>query len=117
MESRTGAARLALTTDAAVVPLAQWGPHRLHDYHTKKLHFRLRTPADYYVGEPIDLSALRAEVRAGRPLSAELLHETTELLMSRVRDQLAEIRGESAPKAFYPRPRRDLPGDVSGTAA
>jgi 1-acyl-sn-glycerol-3-phosphate acyltransferase len=117
MESRTGAARLALTTDAAVVPLAQWGPQRLHDYHTKKLHFRLRTPADYSVGEPIDLSALRAEVRAGRALTAELLRETTELLMSRVRDQLAELRDEPAPASFYPRPRRSLPGDVSGTAA
>jgi len=117
MESRTGVARLALTTDAVVVPVAQWGPQRLHDYHTKKLHLRLRSPADYLVGEPVDLSELRAEIAAGRALTNDLLRSTTDLIMSRVRDQLAELRGETAPTSFHPRPRRELPGDVSGSAA
>jgi 1-acyl-sn-glycerol-3-phosphate acyltransferase len=116
MEARTGVARLALTSDAVVLPVAQWGPHRVHDYHTKKWHLR-RTPADYLVGEPVDLSALRAEVRAGRPLNADVLREVTDLIMTRVRDQLAELRGQPAPAAFHPRPRRELPGDVSGSAA
>src|SRR3954465_1196093 len=80
MQSRTGVARLALTTDAVVVPVAQWGPQRLHDYHRKRLYPRLRVPAEYLVGEPVDLDALRAEVRAGRPLTAELLRQTTELI-------------------------------------
>jgi 1-acyl-sn-glycerol-3-phosphate acyltransferase len=117
MESRTGVARLALTTDAVVLPVAQWGPQRLHDYHTKKWHVRLRTPADYLVGEPVDLSALRAEVRAGRPLSTDLLREVTDLIMTHVRDQLAELRAEPAPAGFHPRPGRELPGDLSGSAA
>jgi 1-acyl-sn-glycerol-3-phosphate acyltransferase len=115
MQARTGVARLALTTDAVVLPVAQWGPHRVHDYHTKKLHLRLRTPADYLVGEPVDLSAERAEVRAGRPLSVELLRETTDLIMARVRDQLGELRGETPPATFHPRPPRELPGDVPGS--
>ena len=117
MEARTGVARLALTTDAAVVPVAQWGPQKLHDYHTKKFHPRLRAPADYLVGEPIDLSAQRARLRAGEPLSGNLLRETTDLIMGRVRDQLAELRGEPAPLGFHPRPAPELPGDVSGSAA
>ena len=117
MESRTGVARLALTTEAVVVPVAQWGPHRLHDYHTKKWHLRLRSPADYAVGEPVDLSALRAEVAAGRALTPDLLRQTTDLIMSRVREQLGELRGETPPDGFYSRPRRELPGDVSGSAA
>ena len=118
MQSRTGVARLALTTDAVVLPVAQWGPHRVHDYHAKKLHLRPRTPADYLVGEPVDLSSLRAEVRAGRSLDAALLRETTDLIMGRVRDQLAELRGEPAPTSFHPGPgRRELPGDVAGSAA
>ena len=37
MQARTGVARLALTTDAVVLPVAQWGPQRVHDYHAKKL--------------------------------------------------------------------------------
>jgi 1-acyl-sn-glycerol-3-phosphate acyltransferase len=117
MQARTGVARLALTTDAVVLPVAQWGPQRVHDYHRKKLHLRFRAPADYLVGEPVDLSAARAHVRDGAPLSAELLRETTDLIMSRVRDQLAELREEPAPLTFHPRPQRELPGDLSGSAA
>jgi 1-acyl-sn-glycerol-3-phosphate acyltransferase len=117
MESRTGVARLALTTDAVVLPVAQWGPQRVHDYHRRKFHLRFRAPADYLVGEPVDLSAARARVRAGAPLSAPLLRETTDLIMTRVRDQLAELRQETAPSSFHPRPRRELPGDLSGSAA
>jgi 1-acyl-sn-glycerol-3-phosphate acyltransferase len=117
MQGRTGVARLALTTDAVVVPVAQWGPQRVHDYHTGELHLRLRTPADYLVGEPVDLSDLRAEVRAGRPLDADLLRSTTDLVMGRVRDLLGELRGETPPTTFYARPRREQPGDVSGSAA
>jgi hypothetical protein len=89
----------------------------VHDYHRKKLRLRLRAPAEYLVGEPVDLSDLRAEVRAGRALSAELLRDTTDLIMSRVRDQLAELREAPAPLTFHPRPRRELPGDLSGSAA
>jgi 1-acyl-sn-glycerol-3-phosphate acyltransferase len=117
MQGRTGVARLALTTDAVVLPVAQWGPQRVHDYHTKKLHLRLRTPADYLVGEPIDLAELRAEVRAGRPLSADLLRSTTDLIMGRVRDLLGEIRGETPPSAFHPRPGREASGGAPGEAA
>jgi 1-acyl-sn-glycerol-3-phosphate acyltransferase len=117
MEARTGVARLALTTEAPVLPVAQWGPQRVHDYHSRKLHLRLRTPADYLVGEPVELSDLRARVRAGQPLSGELLREVTDRLMVQVRDQLAELRGEQPPAAFHPRPRRELPGDVPGDAA
>ena len=117
MQARTGVARLALTTDAVVLPVAQWGPQRVHDYHRKKLYLRFRAPADSLVGEPIDLSAARAQVRDDGHLSAQLLRETTDLIMSRVRDELAELRGEPAPPTFHPRPRRELPGDLSGSAA
>ncbi len=117
MQARTGVARLALTTDAVVLPVAQWGPQEVHDYHRKKLRLRLRAPAEYLVGEPVDLSDLRAEVRAGRPLTPELLRETTDLIMGRVRDLLAELRGEPAPPGFASRARRRLPGDLPGSAA
>jgi 1-acyl-sn-glycerol-3-phosphate acyltransferase len=117
MQARTGVARLALSTDAVVLPVAQWGPQRVHDYHRKKLRLRFRAPADYLVGEPVDLSALRAEVRGGRPLSAQLLRDTTDLIMEQVRGQLAELRDAPAPRTFHPRPRRELPGDLSGSAA
>ena len=117
MEARTGVARLALTTDAVVLPVAQWGAHRVHDYHAGRLNLRLRAPVDYLVGEPVDLSAQRRTLRAGAPVPGDLLRETTDLIMGRVRGQLAELRGETAPPAVHPRPRREQPGDVSGSAA
>ncbi|TFV61750.1 1-acyl-sn-glycerol-3-phosphate acyltransferase [Geodermatophilus sp. DF01-2] len=117
MEARTGVARLALATDAVVLPVAQWGPQRVHDYHAKELHPRLRAPADYLVGEPLDLADLRTQVRDGRPMSGELLREVTDRMMASVRDQLAELRGEPAPTTFAPHPRRRLPGDLPGSAA
>ena len=117
MQARTGVARLALTTDAVVLPVAQWGPQRVHDYHTGKLHLRLRTPTEYALGEPVDLAALRAEVRAGRPLTPDLLREVTDTIMGRVRDLLADVRGEPAPPGFAARPRRSLPGGPPGSAA
>lgn len=110
MQPRTGVAWLALSTHATVVPVAQWGPQRVHDYHTKKLHLRLRTPVEYLVGEPVDLTALRAEVRAGRPLSGDLLREVTDLLMSQIREQLGEVRGEQPPARLHPGPPRPHPG-------
>lgn len=113
MQARTGVARLALTTDAVVLPVAQWGPQRVHDYHRKKLRLRLRAPADYLVGEPVDLSALRAEVAAGRPLTGELLREVTDMIMTRVRDQLGDLRHETPPREFHPRPARELPGSAA----
>ncbi|WP_242658485.1 lysophospholipid acyltransferase family protein [Klenkia brasiliensis] len=115
MQPRTGAARLALTSDAVVVPLAQWGPQRVHDYHTKQLHLRLRTRADYLVGEPVDLSDLRAQVREGRPITADLLREATDRMMGRVRAQLGEVRGTTPPVAVHPRPGRTA-GDLPGSA-
>jgi 1-acyl-sn-glycerol-3-phosphate acyltransferase len=114
MQPSTGAARLALTTDAVVIPVAQWGPQHVHDYHRKKLRLRFRARADYLVGDPIDLEAQREALRAGRPLTAELLRETSNLMMSRVRDQLAELRDEPAPIGFAPRP---ISGTTSGSAA
>ena len=118
MQPSTGAARLALTTDAVVVPVAQWGPQEVHDYHRKKLRLRLRAPAEYLIGDPVDLEAQRAAVRAGSPLTAELLRETSNLMMSRVRDQLAEVRNEPAPLGFAPRPiSGSAGGPASGSAA
>jgi 1-acyl-sn-glycerol-3-phosphate acyltransferase len=114
MQARSGVARLALTTDAVVLPVAQWGPQRVHDYHAKRLRLRLRTPADYLVGEPVDLSAQRARVRAGQPMTGELLREVTDLLMVQVRTQLGELRGEQPPAEFHPRPVRSA---LPGTAA
>jgi 1-acyl-sn-glycerol-3-phosphate acyltransferase len=99
MQPRTGVARLALSTDAPVVPVAQWGPQLALDVERHKIRPFPRREAWCVAGPPIDLSAYR-----DRPLTAELLREVTDLIMGKVRDQLAEVRGEPAPEGFFRRP-------------
>jgi 1-acyl-sn-glycerol-3-phosphate acyltransferase len=99
MQPRTGVARLALTTDAPVIPVAQWGPQVLLDVKRRTFRPFRRPEAFCQAGPALDLSAYR-----DRPLTAELLHEVTQVIMGAVRDQLAEVRGEPAPLEFFRRP-------------
>jgi hypothetical protein len=47
-------------------------------------------------GEPVDLSAFQ-----GKPITNELLHEATEVIMQRVAAELGTIRGETPPKELF----------------
>ena len=98
MRSRTGVARLALSTDVPVIPTVHWGTREVLDGYNKKFRPLPRTTITVRCGEPVDLSAYR-----GRPIDATLLREVTDLLMTRVRDLLADVRGEVAPPEFYRR--------------
>ena len=119
MQARTGVARLALTTDAVVLPVAQWGPQRVHDYHAQEAAPAAARPPRRLPGRRAGRPVRPARRGPGRrPLSAELLRETTDLIMARVRDQLAELRGEPAPRDLPPpAAARELPGDLAGSAA
>jgi 1-acyl-sn-glycerol-3-phosphate acyltransferase len=99
MVGRTGVARLALSSDVPVVPVAQWGPQHAVDVYHKRFRLLPRKEVHCVAGEPVDLSAYR-----GRPLTADLLREVTDLIMGAVRAELATVRGEPAPTAFYRRP-------------
>jgi 1-acyl-sn-glycerol-3-phosphate acyltransferase len=99
MVPRTGVARLALSTDVPVIPVAQWGPQLTLDVERRTVRPFPRHEARAVAGPPIDLSAYR-----GRPLTAELLREVSDLIMGVVRDQLAEVRGEQPPEQFFRRP-------------
>lgn len=99
MVGRTGVARLALSTDVPVVPVAQWGAQHAVDVYNKRYRLLPRKTVVCSVGEPVDLSAYR-----GRPLTAELLREVTDVIMGAIRDQLAEVRGETPPTEFFRRP-------------
>ena len=82
----------------------------MHDYHARKLSLRRRSRRTTSSASRSTSAAVRAELRAGRTLIAELLRQTTDLIMGRVRDQLAELRGEPAPAGFAPRPGASCPG-------
>jgi 1-acyl-sn-glycerol-3-phosphate acyltransferase len=100
MQGKTGAARLAMLTGAPVVPIGQWGAHRLFHPITHEIGLRPRTPVTLVAGPPIDLSAY-----AGKPQTAALLTEVTDVIMRRIRDLVAEAREEPVPAgSLYPRP-------------
>lgn len=98
MLSRTGVARLALTSDVPVIPVVHWGTREVYDGYNRRFRPFPRTTVTVRGDEPVDLSAYR-----GRPLDAALLREVTDLIMTRVRELLAEVRGEPAPETFYRR--------------
>lgn len=97
MAARTGVARLALLSGAPVVPVAQWGAQALHDsYRTPGLHLLPRHTIEVVAGPPVDLSPWQ-----GKELTAEVLHEATDAIMSRIRAMVEEIRGETAPATVH----------------
>jgi 1-acyl-sn-glycerol-3-phosphate acyltransferase len=101
MVGRTGVARLALSTEVPVIPVAQWGPQEVVDVDLKRYRLLPRHETWCVAGPPVDLSAYR-----GRPMTAELLREVTDEIMRQVRDLLGELRGEEPPKEFWKKPAR-----------
>jgi 1-acyl-sn-glycerol-3-phosphate acyltransferase len=108
MYPRTGAARLALDSEALVLPVARWGTQAILNGYTKKFRPFPRKPVRFEVGEPVDMSPYR-----GQEITPQLLRDVTTVLMERVRDLVAEIRGEPAPTDFF-RPAKPADGERAG---
>ncbi len=99
MHARTGIARLALTTGVPVIPVAQWGAHRILPYPSKRPRLLPRTTIEVLAGLPVDLSAYR-----GAEQTAAVLRSATDDIMGRIARQLSELRGEPVPgEVFDPR--------------
>jgi 1-acyl-sn-glycerol-3-phosphate acyltransferase len=99
MHARTGVARLALDCmehDVPVVTAARWGTNKILNGYTKKFRPFPRKRIWFNVAAPVDMAPYR-----DRKVNNELLREVTDMLMNRVRDQLAEIREEQAPTEFF----------------
>ncbi len=92
MVARTGAARMALTTGVPVIPVAQWGAHRLLGRYSKVLKPFPRKKVTVVAGPAIDLDDLRA-----KPVSNEVLREATDRIMATLTRMVEELRGEPAP--------------------
>ncbi|MET7283013.1 lysophospholipid acyltransferase family protein [Kribbella sp. NPDC005582] len=98
MTGKTGAARIALMTGAPVIPIANWGAQEILRSYTGKMRFRLlpRKTVMARAGKPVDLSAFE-----GKPITNQLLHEATEVIMRALADTLGELRGETPPKELF----------------
>jgi len=99
MVGKTGAARVALTTGAPVIPIAQWGAQDVLTPYGRRLHLFPRRTMHVLAGPPVDFTEF-----AGRDLDAVVLREATEKIMAAITGLLEELRGETAPTArFDPR--------------
>lgn len=92
MAGKTGVARLALTTRAPVIPIAQWGPQNLLGRYKKVFKPFPRKTVTVVAGPPVDLSDLYDQ-----PQDAAVLRAATERVMTAITVLLEEIRGEVAP--------------------
>ncbi|TDD45445.1 1-acyl-sn-glycerol-3-phosphate acyltransferase [Kribbella antibiotica] len=104
MSGKTGAARIALMTGAPVIPIANWGAQEILQSYTGKIRVRLlpRKTVLARAGKPVDLSAFQ-----GKPITNQLLHEATEVIMRALAETLGELRGETPPaELFDPRKAR-----------
>lgn len=92
MVGKTGAARLALTTGAPVIPVAHWGAQEILPYGSKKVSLFPRKTVRMVAGPPVDLSAY-----AGQRLSASVLRAATADIMADITGLLAKLRQETPP--------------------
>jgi 1-acyl-sn-glycerol-3-phosphate acyltransferase len=94
MQGKTGIARLVLLCpEIPVIPIGQWGAQRQRLSAGRLLR---RRPVTASVGAPLDLRRHR-----GQPPRADTLREITDEVMTAVRCQVAEARGEQAPTEFF----------------
>lgn len=99
MTGKTGAARIALSTGAPVIPIAQWGAHEILAPYTKKPRLLPRKTISMKAGDPVDLADLRDQ-----QLTPAVLHEATDRIMDSLTALLAELRDEEPPAVrFDPR--------------
>ncbi len=95
MAARTGVVRLALLSGAPVIPVAQWGAHRIlgRDRRPRLLLGRSRHTISVLVGPPVDLG-----IGGDEGNSMEALRGATSRVMAAITTQLAQLRGEQPPQ-------------------
>ncbi len=96
MQSKTGVARLALTTGVPVVPVGHWGAQDILPYGSFKPHVIPRKTVHMIAGPPVDLSEF-----AGKPLDTPTLRAATDKIMTDVAGLVGQLRGEVPPAEPY----------------
>lgn len=96
MRGKSGAVRIALAENIPIVPVATWGADAVVPRFQKKFVPRWRTPLQFVVGEPIDLSEYEGQAHSRRAIEA-----ATNKVMAEITKLLEEIRGEKAPDELY----------------
>jgi len=99
MKAHTGIGRLALTTQAPVIPIGQWGPQDLLAPYARRLTNVFKRPTVHVkVGPAVDLSDLYERAR-----TASAMAEASTRVMWAITEQVAHLRGEPMPEVLYDR--------------
>ncbi len=104
MTGKTGAARIALTTGAPLIPLGMWGAQQIMPPYRKVLRLLPRRRLQVLAGPPVDLDDLR-----GRPQDTETLRIATDRIMAALTRLVEDLRGEQAPVARFTWRRTSAP--------
>jgi len=103
MAARSGAARLALDSDVPVIPVVHWGTLSVYDHYRRRFRPSWRSTITVRAGEPLPMDDIRARAEEAGPdrdraTEVALLRETTDRMMTAVRELLSGVRGEPAPE-------------------
>lgn len=104
MTGKTGAVRLALASGAPLIPIAQWGDHKILAPYSKSLKLFPAKPIAMQCGDPIDLSKWHG--RADDPVAME---EATNFVMSELSKMVGQLRKENPPAQLFDIRKTDLP--------
>lgn len=96
MRGKTGAARIALESGCAVVPVAQVGVEQLLPAYSKRLAAFPRKTIQIKVGDPVDLDDLR-----GVEMTHDVLHQATDRIMAAITALAEDLRGAQAPAVRF----------------
>ncbi|MFJ6652172.1 lysophospholipid acyltransferase family protein [Microbacterium sp. NPDC091313] len=91
MRGKTGAVRLALAGGIPVIPAAHWGVQEILPRYGKLRVWPPRRRVRMVLGAPVDLSEFAGSTQPA------VLSRATEVVMDRVTDLVADLRGEPAP--------------------
>ena len=99
MTGKSGAARIALATGAPVIPIGHWGVQDILYPYASRPHLFPRKHVTMKAGDPVRIDDLRAQ-----PITARIVNETTDRIMSAITGIVAELRDEEPPvERFDPR--------------
>jgi 1-acyl-sn-glycerol-3-phosphate acyltransferase len=104
MVAKTGCARLALATDTAVIPVAQWGSQKILPRYKNRIYLFPRKTIEMRIGKPVDLSTWK-----GKHEDPEALREATAEIMRSITVLLEEMRGEKRSAVIFDLHTSDLP--------
>lgn len=103
MVGRIGMIRLALSTGAPVIPVGQWGVHKLLPKGDKVPNIRARHTSAIRIGTESELDWIRT---MDQPTQKDLV-AATEQVMGEITDLMAPLHGGTPPeKRFNPAQRR-----------